>query len=168
MTLHLSSRGRWTVREWARPGSIIKRVSLAFMMALVMLLSTACAVDERQSGIPLKAQEAIDTFTRDFADGRFDKIYAEAAQEWRDRVTPEQSDQTFRTIKEKLGDVRERTFTSGRQQQKPSGGPPEISLVIRYNTSFERADGMESFTLVERDERYLLAGYSVSSNVLGQ
>ena len=168
MTLHLSSRGRRTVKGRARPGSIIKRVSLAFMMALVMLLLPACAIDERQSGIPLKAQVAIDTFTRDFSAGRFDKIYAEAAQEWRDRVTPEQSDQTFRTLKEKLGDVRERNFTSGRQQQQPSGGPPVNSLVIRYNTSFERADAIESFTLVERDERYLLAGYSVSSNALGQ
>lgn len=130
------------------------------------LFSAACTIDERQSGIPLKAQETISAFTEDFNGGRFDKIYNESAQEWRDRVSVEQSNETFRTLKERLGVIKEREFTSGRQQQNPSSNLPRNSLVVRYNTRFERAEGIEAFTLIERDGRYLLAGYSASSDAL--
>jgi hypothetical protein len=137
------------------------------MCALVALVSSAgCAIDERQSGIPSTAQESINTFTADFNEGNFDKIYRDAAEEWRSRVTPEQSNETFRTLKERLGLIKERAYTSGKQQQNPSGTLPGNSLVVRYNTKFDRAEGMETFTLIERDGRYQLAGYSVSSNVL--
>jgi hypothetical protein len=125
-------------------------------------------MDERQSGIPTKAQETINNFTENFNAGSFDKIYLEAAEEWRSGVTLEQSNETFRTLKERLGVIKERTYTSGKQQQSPSGALPGNSLVIRYNTRFDRAEGMETFTLIERDGRYLLAGYSVSSNLLKQ
>jgi hypothetical protein len=60
----------------------------------------------------------------------------------------------------------ERTYTSGRQQQNPSANLPANSLVIRYNAKFDRAEAMETFTLIKRDDRYLLAGYSVSSDML--
>jgi len=142
--------------------------------ALLLLSGPACTVDERQSGIPSKAQDAVNLFTEDFNAGRFEKIYTEAADEWRSRVTLEESNQTFRTLKERLGEIKpERTYTSGRQQQNPGAGLPANSLVIRYNTKFKRADGaeadaVETFTLIERDARYQLAGYSVSSNALQQ
>jgi hypothetical protein len=157
MTLHLSPRGR--------------RVSL-LCAALALVISISCTVDQRQSGIPSKAQDAINLFTEDFNAGRFEKIYTEAADEWRSRVTLEESNQTFRTLKERLGEIKqERTYTSGRQQQNPGSGLPANSLVIRYNTKFKRADGteadaLETFTLIERDARFQLAGYSVSSNAL--
>jgi hypothetical protein len=125
-------------------------------------------MDERQSGIPSAAQDAINILTEDFNAGRFDKIYTEAAQEWRKRVTQEQSNETFRTLKERLGAIKEREYTSGRQQQNPDGNRPGNSLVLRYNTRFERAEGMETLTLIERDGRFMLAGYSVSSNLLKQ
>jgi hypothetical protein len=169
MTLHLSPRGRFSLRRKAssHPKRIFLR-SCTMLLLAATLFSLACKVDERQSGIPSKAQESIDTFTEDFNSGRFDKIYAEAAEEWRTRVNPEQSNETFRTLKERLGAITGRTFTSGRQQQNPSANLPANSLTVRYNTTFERAQGMESFTLIERDGRFSLAGYSVSSDALKQ
>ena len=171
MTLHLSLRER-SSKGRNVSGSKLKAFSFA-LLALVITLSVACKIDERQSGIPSKAQEAINSFTEDFSAGRFDKIYNEAAGEWRARVTFEQSNETFRTLKERLGTIKERTFTSGKQQQNPSSELPGNSLVVRYNTKFKRpdgteTDGMETFTLIERDGRYLLAGYSVSSDALKQ
>lgn len=170
MTLHLSS-GEKLSKGRARSGSNIKRLSvLCVVVALVS--SIGCRIDERQSGIPSTAQETINTFTADFNAGNFDKIYSDAAEEWRSRVTPEQSNETFRRLKERLGAIKqERTYISGRQQQNPGAGLPDNSLVVRYNTKFKRADGaendaIETFTLIERDGRYWLAGYSVSSDVL--
>lgn len=141
------------------------RLHLLLALALLAFLAS-CRMDERQSGIPPAAQEAMDTLTEDFNAGRFDKIYREAAEEWRGRVTEEQSGETFRTLKERLGAIREREYTSGRQQQTPVGNLPPGSLVLRYNTRFDKAEGMETLTLIEREGRYLLAGYSVSSNLL--
>jgi hypothetical protein len=125
-------------------------------------------MDDRQSGIPAKAQETINNFTLDFNEGRLDKIYNEAADEWRARVTMEQSKETFRTLFERLGAIKERSYLSGKRQQNPTANLPGNSLVVRYNTKFDRAEGMETFTFIERDGRFLLAGYSVSSNLLRQ
>jgi hypothetical protein len=164
MTLHLSRRGS-SSNVLARSGSNIKRLSLLFAL-VAFALSIACRIDERQSGIPSRAQDAIGAFTEDFNAGRFDKIYREAAEEWRARVTLEESNETFRTLKERLGFIKEREYTSGRQQQNVGGDAAGGSLIVRYNTRFDRAEGIESFTLIEREGNYLLAGYSVSSNVL--
>jgi hypothetical protein len=170
MRPHLSRRERLSS---PRVLCIFKLKSLALLCCLLALVvSGACTVDERQSGIPAKAQDAINLFTEDFNAGRFEKIYTEAAEEWRSRVTLEESNQTFRRLKERLGEIKqERTLTSGRQQQNPGAGLPANSLIIRYNTKFKRpdgteSDGMETFTLIERDGRCQLAGYSVSSNLL--
>jgi hypothetical protein len=166
MTLHLSSGGSLSKRR-VISGRNIKRLSLLCALAVFASLGS-CRVDERQSGIPSTAQELINAFTEDFNSGRFDKIYLESAEEWRTRVTIEQSNETFGTLKERLGAIKERTYTSGKQQQNPSANLPGNSLVVRYNTKFNRAEGMETFTLIEREGRYLLAGYSVSSNLLKQ
>ena len=168
MTLHLSFPERFLQRRKLTDSPLKRLFFYCALSALVALLSFACKMDERQSGIPSKAQESINAFTEDFNAGRFDKIYTEAAEEWRARVTLEQSNETFRTLKSRLGAIRERTFTSGRQQQPSTNNLPGNSLVVRYNTNFERAEAMESFTLIERDGRYWLAGYSVSSNLLKQ
>lgn len=166
MTLHLSLRAR---RVSNGRSSLIRNLkSLRLLLALTLLPAslTGCRIDERQSGIPSSAQETINILTEDFNAGRFQKIYMEAAEEWRGRVTEEQSNETFRTLKERLGTIKDREYTSGRQQQNPGGNLPGNSLVLRYNTQFERAEGMETLTLIERDGRYQLAGYSVSSNLL--
>lgn len=166
MTPHPSS-GERPLKRRVLSISSLKRLSLVCAL-MVLAFSLACRVDERQSGIPATAQEAINTFTEDFNAGRLDKIYNEAAAEWRARVTLDESNQTFRTLKERLGAIKERTYTGGRQQQTPQGNLPANSLVIRYNTRFDRAEGIESFTLIERDGRHQLMGYSVSSNLLKQ
>lgn len=141
---------------------------LLYCLLLALIFSAGCVIDERQSGIPEGAQATIASFTEDFNADRFDKIYREAAEEWRARVTAEQSNQTFRTLKERMGQLKERTYTSGKQQQASGNNPSGASLIIRYNARFERAEGMETFTLIEREGRHQLAGYSVSSNALQQ
>ncbi len=166
----LSQKRKLAIRHF-KPSSLSRELSFQLIvLALAFILSTACTVDERQSGIPQAAQETVNLLTEDFAAGRYEKIYRDAADEWRTRATLEESNETFRTLKEKLGTVKERTFVSGRRQQTPTAELPANSLVLRYNTKFKRGDtetdGLETFTLIERDGRYQLAGYSVNSNVL--
>lgn len=132
------------------------------------LLIAACTVDERRSGVPSEAQDVIDQITEDIAAGRFDKIYNDAAEEWRSAATLEQSRATLERIRDRLGKVEGRTLHTGREQRGAGGGTSGRSLVVSYQTTFARGTGMETFTLVEREGRWLLARYFVSSDALKQ
>ena len=141
------------------------RLTFAFFIFNFAFFS-ACALSASHGGIPPQAQEAIDKVSDDIAEGRYEKIYNEAAQEWRQAMTLEQADATFKTLKEKLGNVKSRSFHSATEQNSTSGTLPGHSFIIDYKTTFDKGDGMETFTLVERDGRWLLARYFVNSNAL--
>ncbi|HYY56888.1 MAG TPA: DUF4019 domain-containing protein [Pyrinomonadaceae bacterium] len=137
---------------------------------VLLILTAACGVgqQQRESSIPEEAQATIDRVTADIEAGRDEKIYTEAAEEWRRSSTPEQSKAIFEMLRLKLGKARERARKTAHDEQKAGGAATTHHLVIRYETKFERGDGMETFTLVERDGRWLLAGYLVNSDALKQ
>ena len=140
-----------------------------FLFGALLTLTLACgAGQQRQTSIPDAAQTTIDTVTANIEAGRDDLIYREAAEEWRRTATPEQSKAIFETLRLKLGKMKERARQTVHEEQKTGGDAAVHRLVIRYDTKFERGDGMETFTLVERDGRWLLAGYLVNSDTLKQ
>jgi hypothetical protein len=143
----------------------------AFILFSFLVLAAGCNVGQQQqqqrpSSIPEEAQATVDRVTADIEAGRDEKIYSEAAEEWRRTSTPEQSREIFEVLRAKLGKVRERARQTVHDEQKTGGETPIHRLVIRYETKFERGDGMETFTLLERDGRWLLAGYMVNSDSL--
>ena len=89
--------------------------------------------------------------------GRYEKIYNDAADEWRRDATLEQSNKVFETLKSKLGKPGNRVLHSAseaKQLERPTGRSfirPDV------RNRFERGEGMETFTIVER-ERPLAAG----------
>lgn len=133
--------------------------------SLLLLVSFGCAVDERRS-VPAAAQETIDRVTDDIAAGRHDKVYEEAAPEWRAALGAEESRKTLGRVRERLGRVNARTLRSGREQRSASAPLRGHALEVVYQTTFERGDAVEQFTLLEREGRWLLARYSVSSDLL--
>lgn len=156
----------YSIRSFIAASSPRRHVAASLLLLFASLAFSACSVGERQSGIPSAAQATLDTVTRDINEERYEKIYTEAAEEWRQKATLEQSNNIFSTLKTKLGNVRGRTLLTGKQQQNTNNGTTSNSLVLRFNTTFERGEGMETFTLLERDGRWLLAGYSVNSDLL--
>jgi hypothetical protein len=136
--------------------------SLAFVFCLLTFTFSGCTLKASRGGIPLEAQATIDAASNNIADGSYEKIYTEAAEEWRQATTLEESNATFKQLKERLGSVKGRSFHSATEED--SNGAH--SFVITYKTSFDRADGMETFTLVERQGRWLLARYFVNSDAL--
>lgn len=137
---------------------------------ILIFLMFGCGVgqqQQRQTRIPDAAQAALDNVMANIEAGRDDLIYREAAEEWRSTSTPEQSRAIFETLRAKLGPVKERARQTIHEEQKTAGEMAGHRLVIRYETRFERGQGMETFTLVERDGgRWLLAGYMVNSDAL--
>jgi hypothetical protein len=151
-------------KERAGGGRQRKRLSLRYLLAgCCLLFVAACNPDPRQSGIPPLAQERIDTVSADINEGRYEKIYNEASAEWKQTTTLEQSNAIFNRLKTNLGNVKGRTYQTARAEEQSASGQ---TLVVRYHTSFERGEGMETFTLIERDGHWLLAKYFVTSDAL--
>ena len=140
-----------------------------FALALCLLAlacSPACSVGERRAGLPPGAQAAVDRLTEQFAERRFAEIYAEAADEWRASASADQSRAALERAREALGRVLSREAVRAAGQENSSGGLRGHTISVSYNTKFERGDAHEAFTLVERDGRWQLARYSVSSDAL--
>jgi hypothetical protein len=149
--------------------------ALAVLVVLsVALILAACNQSTRRNGMPVGAQAALDAAIEDIDAGRYEKLYNEAADEWRQAATLDQSKATFKTLHDKLGNVRNRELQTAREEQTSTGPISGHSLVVIYQTTFEQTrgtpsqpvKGMETFTLLERGGRWYLARYFVTSNEL--
>ena len=106
------------------------------------------------------------TVSDDIEEGRYEKIYNEADDEWRHDSTLEQTNAVFSTLKNKLGKAKNRQLHSATEEHSSNGRLAGHSFVLTYETKFEGGDGMETFTLVERNGHWLLAKYLVNSMAL--
>ena len=143
------------------------RTPKSCVLILLAIVSAACATSNRGSqSIPPEVESAIGTISDEIAAERYDKIYNDAADLFRQDATLEQSVATFKTLRSKLGPMENRTLQSATEQQN-SGGPLKGRVyIVTYRTKFQNGEGMETFTLVERDGRWLLARYFVNSTAL--
>jgi len=137
-------------------------------LACLTFALMACGIGQKRSGLPLGAQNSIDSITADIARGDHAKIYADAAEEWRRTASAEESRVNLERIRTSLGNVHSRAPLGAQERESGSGDLAGHTLVVSYNAKFERADAIETFTLVERSGRWLLARYAVNSNALKQ
>lgn len=140
-------------------------VQLVFV-ALLLLSAVACGSQAERRGIPAEVEAVINSVSDDIATERYEKIHNEASDLWKQDASLEQSTAVFKTLNAKLGKVEIRTLHTATEQQN-SGGPLKgDAYIITYQTKFEKGAGMETFTLVKRDHRWLLARYFVNSTAL--
>lgn len=133
---------------------------------LISLMATACTLKASRNGVPPEVESAVATVSDDIEEGRYEKIYNEADDEWRRDSTLEQTQAVFSTLKNKLGKAKSRQLHSATEEHSSNGRLAGHSFVLTYETKFERGDGMETFTLVERNGHWLLAKYLVNSTAL--
>ena len=132
----------------------------------VLLFGFACASNQGRQGIPPEVESTIGTLSDEITAERYDKIYNEASELWRQDTTLDESTATFRKLRTSLGAVEYRTLQSATEQQN-SGGPLKGRVYsVTYRTKFQNGEGMETYTLVERDGHWLLARYFVNSTAL--
>ena len=138
----------------------------SFLALLVSVVGFACAANQERRSIPPEVESAISSINEEIAAERYDRIYNEASELWRQDNTLEESIASFKTLRTKLGPVESRVLQSATEQQN-SGGPLKgRAYIVTYRTKFQNGEGMETFTLVERDGRWLLARYFVNSTAL--
>ena len=146
----------------------------AFLIVLFTLQFSGCNQGARRNGMPAGAQAALDAAIEDIDAGLYEKLYNEAADEWRKASTLDQSKATFKTLHDKLGNVHTRELQTAREEQTSTGPISGHSLVVIYQTTFDQTrgtppqpvKGMETFTLLEHGGRWYLARYFVNSNEL--
>jgi hypothetical protein len=136
------------------------------LVLLVSLAGLGCATNQGSRSVPPQVESTISTLSDEIAAERYEKIYNEASELWRQKSSLEESTATFKTLRAKLGPAESRTLQSATEQQN-SGGPLKgRAYIVNYRTKFQNGEGMETFTLVERDGRWLLARYFVNSTAL--
>lgn len=137
-----------------------------FVITVFILISLACSQAVRRSGVPAGAQAALDKSLEDIDAGRYEKLYHEAADEWRNESTLDESKATFQRLRDKLGQIRTRSLQSAREEQTSTAPIKGHSVLVVYQSSFERGEGMETVTLLEHGGQWYLARYFVSSSAL--
>ncbi len=157
--------GRMRTAVSGRQNFCVKGFQYSFIV-IVSLLSFACGLQTERRGVPAEIEAAVGTISDDIAAERDEKLYNEASELWRQDATLEQSTATLKTLRTKLGQVENRMLQSATEQQN-SGGPLKgRAYIVVYQTKFQNGEGMESFTLIERDGHWLLARYFVNSTAL--
>ena len=124
-----------------------------------------CGEAER-TRVPGEVNEVITNIGEQIAQERYEQIYNESSELWKKDVTLEQSNEVFKTLRTKLGRVETRSLNSAIQQENSGGALKGHVFILSYETHFERGDGMETFTLIEENGRWLLARYFVNSTAL--
>ena len=102
------------------------------------------------------------------AQERYEQIYNESSELWKQDVTLEQSNEVFKTLRTKLGTVESRSLHSATEQENSGGALKGHVFILSYQTRFERGEGMETFTLIEENGQWRLARYLVNSTALKQ
>jgi hypothetical protein len=136
------------------------------LLTIALCLVAGCGLRSQSRGVPAEVEAVIAAVTDDIAAGRFEKIYNEAADLWKAELTLEETVSVFKTLQAKLGKMENRTLHSAKEQNN-SGGPLKGNVfIVSYESHFQKGDGMETFTLVERDHQWRLARYFVNSTAL--
>jgi Protein of unknown function (DUF4019)/Protein of unknown function (DUF3887) len=129
---------------------------------------TACRQDAGRGRVPSEVQEVVQSIGDQIAQERYEQIYNESSDRWKQDVTLEQSNEVFKTMRSKLGKVESRSLHSANEQQNSGGTLKGHVFILTYQTRFERGEAMETFTLIQQDGRWLLARYLVNSTALQQ
>jgi len=138
---------------------------LCLFLLGVLSLCVGCGKEEARR-IPPEVESTIGTVTDDITNERYEKIYNEASDLWREAATLDQSIEVFKKLKTKLGKIENRALSSAIEQNN-SGGPLKgHAFIDTYQTKFEHGEGMETFTLIEKNGKWLLARYFVNSTAL--
>ena len=136
------------------------------LIALLSATTFACGISNQRERLSPEVEEVVANIGNNIDQERYEQIYNDSSDLWKQSVTLEQSNDVFKTLRTKLGQVQSRSLHAAAEQQN-SGGPLKgHAFILSYETRFERGAGMETFTLIEQNGRWLLARYLVNSTDL--
>jgi hypothetical protein len=154
--------------DWNKLRFAMRRQSRTFFVCFIggclAVALAACNASNRRSGIPAAAQNALQAAIDQIDAGSYDSLYQDASEEWRSQSSADESRAALQKIRDKLGRARTRTQQMAREEQTSTAPVAGHSVTVIYQTTFDRGEGIETFTLVEHAGRWALAKYYVSSS----
>src|SRR5215203_4029194 len=131
------------------------RLYLSFFLLVFSQIVTVSACRQRADGarVPAEVQEVVASVGDNINQERYEQIYNESSEGWKQDATLEQSNEVFKTLRTKLGKVETRTLHSANEQQNSGGTLKGHVYILTYQTRFERGEAMETFTLIEQNGR---------------
>jgi len=141
-------------------------LSIFLIIFLSSFTVSACREETGGARVPTEVNEVVTNVGENIAQERYEQIYNESSDLWKKEVTLDQSNEVFKTLRAKLGKPESRTLHSATEQQNSGGVLKGHVYILTYQTRFEQGDGMETFTLIEDNGRWLLARYFVNSTAL--
>ena len=137
------------------------------LFLLAFLSCTSCGLkNQGTNSLPAEVEATIATVTDDLEWERYEKIYNESSSLWKRDATLEQSTEVLKKLRTQLGKVENRALHTATEQRNSGGALQGHVFIVSYQTKFENAPGMETFTLLEEDNRWALARYFVNSTAL--
>jgi hypothetical protein len=143
-------------------------MSRGIILIVILMTATAfaCGTSTQSKRVPSEVEDVVASIGSNLDQERYEQIYSESAEVWRRDVTLEESNNVFKTLRSKLGKVESRSLHSANEQQNSGGTLKGHVFILSYETRFELGTGMETFTLIEENGRWLLARYFVNSTNL--
>ena len=139
---------------------------IVLIVPFLAAFTVACGISNQGARVPSEVEEVVANIGSNLDQERYEQIYNESSELWKQDVTLDQSNEVFKTLRSKLGKIENRSLQSANEQQN-SGGPLKGHFfILSYETRFERGTGMETFTLIEQDGQWRLARYLVNSTNL--
>ena len=139
------------------------------IVPLVLLFAATafgCGISNPRDRVPTEVEEVVTSIGNNIDQEQYEQIYSDSSDLWKRDVTLEQSNEVFKTLRTKLGKIENRSLQSAAEQQNAGGPMKGHVFILSYETRFERGAGMETFTLIEDNGRWLLARYLVNSTNL--
>jgi len=140
-----------------------RRIALLVLLAATSL---GCGVSNQRPRVPAEVEDVVTSITTNIDQERYEQIYDESSDLWKRDVTLEQSNDVFKTLRDKLGKIENRSLHAANEQQNSGGLLKGHAFILSYETRFERGRGMETFTLIEENGQWRMARYLVNSTDL--
>src|SRR5205809_6888161 len=84
------------------PFALLHHTATGLLIFGLVISCAACSQTTRRSGMAAGALTVLDASIEDIDAGRYEKLYQEDADEWRQSATVEQAGTTLRTLHEQL------------------------------------------------------------------
>ena len=127
------------------------------LFAAFCLFLAACSGGEDVA----TAEKSIEIFHEQLNAGKFQEIHNQAGSEWKGAITGADAVKLFAAVRTKLGEFKSRK-QSGWRVNYGQGK----TIVVQYESQFERGTAVETFTLKRSGEEAQMIGYNINSNAL--
>jgi hypothetical protein len=139
---------------------------LKILVVVVAILATshrhAAGGDNHDTSIQLATQVSADWLSL-IDDEKYHESWEDASESLQKQVSKDRWRQVMRTVRDSLGEMRNRKLVRAKFHEKLPGHPAGEYILIHYATSFEsKPDAVETITLTkESDGSWRVCGYYV-------